>query len=477
MDMELQSFAKCLRDIAAARGWSLDVLAGMTGYKSRTSVSRVMQEQSSHKNRLCFFERLCRSGMLSPEEEDRLRAALNVSLVGMDRARARSIFRDLILDGGKTEDVSPNLDKLLEMLSAADGARVLAINCLFVPLFARLRDVLTANAACSVRHYFNLGESDAEAAQAMRCMSRTTYLPNYAAFACERDKRNATLLLGLNLLCATVEKDGASTDVLLVLSERFRAAMHVLPADCGLFAFLERVLGQAMTDAAPVTLLCSTNRGPESFVSVMKFCEACEHERNMYNVKSDLCANTIPTQYLRACFEEQKLLRIFPGIGAEMLRAMLDALLYFQRLRYKNMYESRNPKHLILSTTGLRRFAQTGMIAEHFVAMRPFTVRERIAILEDLQSHAEQNRHFYLYLFKEGFEPKYEVNCWEGYGMTAFPINLEAPALNYCYNVISHPSMVAAFRDYFMEDLRLNQTLSTAERNAFLRGLIADLKA
>ena len=37
------------------------------------------------------------------------------------------------------------------------------------------------------------------------------------------------------------------------------------------------------------------------------------------------------------------------------------------------------------------------------------TVRERIAILEDLQSHAEQNRHFYLYLFKEGFEPKYEV--------------------------------------------------------------------
>ena len=61
--------------------------------------------------------------------------------------------------------------------------------------------------------------------------------------------------------------------------------------------------------------------------------------------------------------------------------------------------------------------------------------------------------------------------------MTAFPINLEEPALNYCYNVISHPSMVAAFRDYFMEDLRLNQTLSTAERNAFLRGLIADLKA
>ena len=192
-----------------------------------------------------------------------LRAALNVSLVGMDRARARSIFRDLILDGGKTEDVSPNLDKLLEMLRRGrDGARVLAINCLFVPLFARLRDVLTANAACSVRHYFNLGESDAEAAQAMRCMSRTTYLPNYAAFACERDKRNATLLLGPESFCAPLWRRTAQAQMSSSSFRALRAAMHVLPADCGLFAFLERVLGQAMTDAAPVNAAVQHEQRP-----------------------------------------------------------------------------------------------------------------------------------------------------------------------------------------------------------------------
>ena len=36
--------------------------------------------------------------------------------------------------------------------------------------------------------------------------------------------------------------------------------------------------------------------------------------------------------------------------------------------------------------------------------------------------------------------------------------------------------MVTAFRDYFMEDLRLNQTLTAGERNAFLRSLVDGLK-
>ena len=78
-------------------------------------MARVLQEQSSQKNRERFFERLEQSGVLSPQEENRLRAALDVSLIGMDRAQAWGIFRDLILDSGKREDVSPNLERLLEL--------------------------------------------------------------------------------------------------------------------------------------------------------------------------------------------------------------------------------------------------------------------------------------------------------------------------------------------------------------------------
>ena len=120
MEPGILPFADCLREIIATRGWSLDILASMTGYKSRTSVARVLQEQSSQKNRERFFERLEQSGVLSPQEESGLRAALDVSLIGLDRAQARGIFRDLILDSGKREDVSPNLERLLEMLGGIE---------------------------------------------------------------------------------------------------------------------------------------------------------------------------------------------------------------------------------------------------------------------------------------------------------------------------------------------------------------------
>ena len=55
MDTEVLTFADRLREIAAAHGWSLEILANMTGYKSRTSVSRVLQERSSHKTQACNY--------------------------------------------------------------------------------------------------------------------------------------------------------------------------------------------------------------------------------------------------------------------------------------------------------------------------------------------------------------------------------------------------------------------------------------
>ena len=471
-------FAERLREIIAARGWSLDALASETGYKSRTSVARILQEQSSHKNRQRFFKNLCDSGLLTAEEEQGLRMALDVSHIGMDRAIARGIFKDLILDSGEKETNSPNFERLMETLGGAAKARILVVNCLHEPLFARLRDMLTGNRDCSLRHYFILGEGESEAAQAMFCLSRMTYLPSYAAFACERNGRNANMLIGMNVICATVEGvDGSAVDVLAMLSDNYRVAMHRMPAEHGLFAFLERVLLQAMDSAGPVTQFCSNNNGPGSFVDIMRYWETCEHNRDMYHVNSDLCVNNIPTQYLRACLNERELLRFFQGLDVDTLRRMMDTLLYYQRLRYKNMYESKNPKHLILTMGGLRRFAQTGMTTEHFAAMRPFTPHERLSILEDLLMHTKANQHFYLYLFKEGFEPAYEINCWDGLGMTAFPILKNGDTVdNYCNNVICHPRMVTAFRDYFMSDLRLNLTLTTGERNAFLRGLIAALK-
>ena len=91
--MGIQSFAKCLRQIVAARNWSLDALAEITGYKSRTSVARAFcrnKEQSEKQER--FFERLERTACFSPQEESRLRAALDKSVLSAWTEPRRGAF-------------------------------------------------------------------------------------------------------------------------------------------------------------------------------------------------------------------------------------------------------------------------------------------------------------------------------------------------------------------------------------------------
>ena len=93
----VQTFADCLREIIAENGWTLDVLAEATGYKSKTSVSRILREESSAKNREHFLEQLRQSKLLRPEELDRLQSALEVSALGADKVCARQVLLDLIL--------------------------------------------------------------------------------------------------------------------------------------------------------------------------------------------------------------------------------------------------------------------------------------------------------------------------------------------------------------------------------------------
>lgn len=97
MTSESRSFSECLRDIAAKHGWSSDDLAKFGGYKSRTSIIRLFQEQSSHKNREAFLRRLCGAGVLKHEEESALRKALEISAIGKTEARARQILQSLIM--------------------------------------------------------------------------------------------------------------------------------------------------------------------------------------------------------------------------------------------------------------------------------------------------------------------------------------------------------------------------------------------
>lgn len=480
MSGDVQLFSECLHDIMQARQWSVESLAAMTGYKSRTSITRILREQSGPQNRVRFFELLCKSKMLTPEEEERLKKALNVSLCGKDRTNAQQIFARLVsgkMDTGSFE--MAGIQRLLNMLNEGEAFHILLINCVYVPLFDLLREMLAQRAACSVRHYFILEESETDVAQTLYCLSRTAYLPNYKAFICNHDAADEYMPPRINLFSARVEKaDGLAMDVLAVFSNSGWIKIHQIPSADGLHNFVEHIFDQQMASCQPITRSCDISSGPASFLDTMRCYEAYERDNDTYNIKAGFCANAIPTHILRATLDLHKLSRIFSDVGAGELKKMLDAVLYYQHLRYRDTFEGKKRRNNIFSTGMLKRFAQTGLIAEHFIAMRPFSVQERIAILENLLMQACNNKFFFLYFFKDGFEPAYEVNCFDGVGIGAFPINREnAYTNNFCYHIIYNDRLTENFKDYFLNYFKAYHTIPVNEGLELMRSLIAELKS
>lgn len=478
MTSESRSFSECLRDIAAKHGWSSDDLAKFGGYKSRTSIIRLFQEQSSHKNREAFLRRLCGAGVLKHEEESALRKALEISAIGKTEARARQILQSLIMG---TRDpravVFSSLDPVMHMMRDAVKVDVIVFNSMYESLMNDLQELLVSKPGCRVSHYFSLTQDEVDAAMAVKCLALLSYLPNYVAYACNPQDEDTHMICGLNAICVRLwDEEGASKDILALLFASGKVALHQADSAHGLYAFCERVVCHMELPCQSVSHTCGVTGGPESFLSVMRYLYQCELQRDMYHIKSDLCVNTIHPRHLRACLVSRQLDDLFRGQSADTMRKFLDSILDYQRQRYKNMIESKNPKHLIASPDAFRRFCRMGMITEHFAGMRPFTLQERIEILEDLFQQATRNPFFFLYFFKDGIEPAYEINCWDRFGLTAFPIKKQLPmALNYCNSVICHPRLVSIFKGYFMNDLIKNHTMSNRHGLMFLRELLSQL--
>lgn len=480
MNDTICDFPTRLRDILKKYNWSLTHLASVLGYSSKTSVVRILRGESSYGHQQAFFKKLRARNLLDEADDRALERSLEVSRVGVEAASARKILHDLIHNPEALSGELPQaLKDVLDELSAARSARVLAVNCVFPALFSGLRPVLAAHPEFSFDHFFRLGPSETAAAAALSCASQMAYLPNYRAYSIERDLPRR-LIFGANLLLASaVAPSGAETDFLVLFADADSLRILRLPAGDRLFRFFSDALEAEKAMCETVTAACHIDAGPATFIDVFQYWLDCESNRNLYQVKPDLCANVIPSRYLRASLLGGGVMKAFPGYSERDVSQMLEALLKLQEARYQNMFFSRRAKHILLSQAALARFAQTGRITEHFEFMRPFTVGERADLLEHLLDQHLHNGYFTLYFWKDPeIFPAMEVDCMDELGVTAFPSVCPPDARKgYCCSMILHPRLIASFRDYFMDDLRRNRTLPDAQAVRFLKSLVLDLRS
>lgn len=480
MIRDIESFGDCLKDLMDAHHWSLEIVTQAAGYKSRTSISRLLAGETEQKTCRATYRRLCDSGLLSEDDRRRLGKALENSETGVEQVRVQRILSNLIF--GKRPEVPPAPPRYLELLDALAGAQsaeVLLVNCMNNVLLEPLRQVLEANPAVTARHYFAIGSSESRAAMALARLAYMAYLPNYTGLVDESAVGMATTFGTTDMVVASIRAaDGTLTDSLTLITEgHTHVRTFTSTGERGLFVLFRDVLGDLADNYSPATCVCNAAAGPQQFVEMMCLWESCEHKTPMFHMQSDLCINLIDPSHVRAALEGGPLETVFANVPGSVLKRALNQFLTSQRNRFANITTSHQPKHICLSRASLEYFARTGRIGGHFYGMRPFSMAERSAILQMLLQLALHNRHFFLYFYLDAYEPKVEIDAWIGKGLSAFPIRRGPQVQNsFTNSVIFSPRLARTFQTYFQTEVKQHCVMSDVHGIAFLRDLIRGMQ-
>ena len=163
-----------------AKKLSAKRLAGLAGYKSKTSIVRILREESVHSGRERLFARMDELGLLTPDERQALLRGLEFSRVGGDRAMARLGLRRLLTGEWNARAPAPALANALESLRAAHSARILLLNGCHPEVVLPLRDILRKRPAHAMEHFVTVGASARQDMDALCAILSIAFVPAYA---------------------------------------------------------------------------------------------------------------------------------------------------------------------------------------------------------------------------------------------------------------------------------------------------------
>ena len=194
-----------------------------------------------------------------------------------------------------------------------------------------------------------------------------------------------------------------------------------------------------------------------------------ERNRAVWKIKPDVGVDQIPVWCMKNAMLEGELSQ-----NPQFLQ-VLEALEDVYRRRVENTWQKRRHSHVIMKYGAMRRFAMTGRSADHFWAMRPYTPRERIAILSKLLEQQRKNPYVHLYFLRnESRLRDVEIAYYEGAGMLILESNTDYNLeRNHSEVMITHPEMLQMYREFYMEVLVRDCVYSETETCEYLEKLIA----
>lgn len=222
----------------------------------------------------------------------------------------------------------------------------------------------------------------------------------------------------------------------------------------------------------PLKRMFPTACEPQDYLAYTEAYFQLENKRELYDIKQD-----VPINYIHPDLLVRSVVDGFRDTGfadEENLIPLVGRLYQVHLKRYNNFVKKHKVTHTIFSADAMRKFAVTGKTSDHFFAMRPYTRKERVAILQDLYQQTRTNPYFTVYFFRSEIEAVPQEFClYDGIGVlmtkayTDYHLDGE-----HSETLICQPEFCRRYKEYFMHNLLVNAVTTPSETLKILDELI-----
>lgn len=483
-----ERFSECLKRILEEEGLSASEVSRMVGFRSRNSIFRILSDQSSIRAQEDFLDTLKNQiGSQWPEQHwQDLQEAMDITRIGLNDYLGSEAIRQLILPQQVTHKeimvmMDDEQDRLQTRSLREQLREFLAMGRLHITMRgccdAGLCSIMAEELAAAGRegrvemiHYVSMG--DDVVIQNVMAIQPLMYYNWYIARQLDPDKCSREMaalfapgVMHLQITCPS----GETRDYALALCDK--TAMLMVEMKVSRYTHAKEKIQQYIHQLPMLQNHFPISDSPEDYLRYTEQYRQMEFDREVYSIKPDVPINLIHPDILLPSVMDG--FRDYGFADREHLMPLVQSLYDIHLMRFENFFRKRKVTHIVFSLEAMRSFMRTGKQTDHFFAMRPYTLAERMAILNHLRDQAAKNPHFYIHFLKEDTPaPIMEITMYEGYGVMFTKANTDYNlAGEHTEALVTHPGFMRKYREFFMRELLPRYVMSHHETMAALEEL------
>lgn len=460
-------FGAQLKALLETHGVSASQLARTMGFKSKTSLFRILNDEVSYEASARFWKDLCRQNPLSfsAEETHLMEQALDVSLRGQEAFALDDAMSDLLTPAvGSVEDIplhcygaaapqATSFRQLMRIYQKSAKVQFVLMNCNHTGLIRLISESFRSE-TMTIHHLLDLNGTLKDTVRSISACMPLLSFSNYIPYAIPEPVRGRLIFVLMR-----TEQDEWETHYFIFDQNGELCMMASRDADFPLF--LQSAIQEPMLQhVKPLKDVISSLTGPADYVAYTQRYYELENGRPLYSIKPDVPINFIhPDLLVSAAMDGFNA----AGLITPETEALIAALYEVQLKRWQNFFEKRKVTHVIFAKEAMIHFARTGRQTDHFFAMRPYTLKERESILTYLWEQSQSNPYFNIYFAKDNrLIHDREISCYEGMGTV-----IQDADTSYAHGhqevILTHEGFARQFKNYFMNELLPRHVLSQRE--------------